>query len=232
MFSPISDEFKLILEHPPIRHHIIAPCLSFYFFGNAVFSLGFVSLTSFPYPPPKATKWGVSASAAWSAWMRAADGWNKKLVSLQRSRMDQRRVKFVRGGLSEVPTSSWKTSWRHGRQELGKHRPGLLYIPFIHFSVCTVSPQIHACWLNILLCSYMFIYVHLLFCLTRIYLIVKSNWCGLPTADIWAQLYSLEETSKPYFREQKHVYLDNLFLYIPSVTLSVVPQKQQSSNLE
>lgn len=40
----------------------------------------------------------------------------------------------------------------------------------------------------------------------------ESNWCGMPTVDIWAQLYSLETTSKPYFKEQKHVYLDNLSL--------------------
>lgn len=47
------------------------------------------------------------------------------------------------------------------------------------------------------------------------YLIVKSNWCGMPTAGIWAQLYSLAMTSKPYFREQKHVFLDKSFLVHP-----------------
>lgn len=52
------------------------------------------------------------------------------------------------------------------------------------------------------------------------YLIGKSNRCGTPTVDTWAQLYSRETTSKPYFREQKHVYLDNPFLCIPSVMLS------------
>lgn len=53
------------------------------------------------------------------------------------------------------------------------------------------------------------------------YLTEKSNWCGTPTVDIWAQLYSREMTSKPYFREQKHVYLDNPSLCIPSVMSSV-----------
>lgn len=54
----------------------------------------------------------------------------------------------------------------------------------------------------------------------------------MPTADLWAQLYSLEMTSKPYFREQKHVYLDNLFLCIPSVASSVVPWKQKQAQKE
>lgn len=41
----------------------------------------------------------------------------------------------------------------------------------------------------------------------REYDVSKSNWCGMLIWDIWAQLYSIEMTSKPYFREQKHVYL-------------------------
>lgn len=32
---------------------------------------------------------------------------------------------------------------------------------------------------------------------------VKRNWRGTLTVDIWATLYSLETTSKPYFREQR-----------------------------
>lgn len=38
--------------------------------------------------------------------------------------------------------------------------------------------------------------------------------------DIWAQLYSLVMTSKPYIRTEKTVYL-YFFLCIPSIVLSV-----------
>lgn len=50
----------------------------------------------------------------------------------------------------------------------------------------------------------------------------------MPTMDIWAQLYSLEMTSKPYLREEKHVYLDNRFLEHPFcyVVCSAVTVKQ------
>lgn len=82
-------DFRLIdsavLRHlaPPVNilHHIsIWGQWSFFlsFFVNAVFSLCFVSLTSF-YFPPKATKCGVRwAQHAPCEW-EEKDGWNKKL---------------------------------------------------------------------------------------------------------------------------------------------------------
>lgn len=63
------------------------------------------------------------------------------------------------------------------------------------------------------------------------YNVVKSNWRGMLTVDIWAQLYSLVMTSKPYFRTEKPVYL-YLFLCIPSVVLSVELKKKRERRTE
>lgn len=182
-------------------------CLSFFLsFVNAVFSLCFVSLTSF-HIPPKATKRGVRRTQHGRCeWEERMGGIEKACLTAVCSWMEQSRIQFVQDGLSEVPTSSLKTSWRHGRQELGKQRPGFVHTIYTLQCLYSVSPN--PCLLADLIFSSACIcfYLHpLLIMLDKniMYLIVKSNWCGMPTADIWAQLYSLEMTSKPYFREQK-----------------------------
>lgn len=61
------------------------------------------------------------------------------------------------------------------------------------------------------------------------YNVVKSNWRGMLRVDIWAQLYSLVMTSKPYFRTEKTVYL-YFFLVHPFYCVVCGAEKRARKN--
>lgn len=122
------------LRHVRTRQSFFRPV-----FVNVVFLLCFVSLTSFHLPPRRQPN-GRGGGGVRCEWVERMDGiksssqccdheWSKSAYSL------------VQDGLSEIPTSSLKTFWRHRQTWAWQTAARLfLYIPFIHCSVCAASP--------------------------------------------------------------------------------------------
>lgn len=118
------------------------------------------------------------------------------------------------------PDPPQKPFWRHSRPETNKQCPG--FFCTCHFYT-PLSVQCHPKYSLACMCSSKSSSYYA----WQEYNVVKSNWRGMLTVDIWAQLYSLVMTSKPYFRTEKPVYL-YLFLCIPSVVLSVELKKKKA----